>query len=71
MHQKTLPRSKHHAADPNDPSTWVAADAGGAAAVESAVAAGAASMSKGAANTVAAMVLVNFLDILLPYHELL
>ncbi|MGW4353890.1 hypothetical protein ACWELJ_17575 [Nocardia sp. NPDC004582] len=71
MHQMTLPRSKHKAADPNDPSIGVAEDAGGAAGVESAVAAGAARTSNGAAKTVAATVLMIVLDILLPYHELL
>ncbi|MFJ9743658.1 hypothetical protein [Streptomyces sp. NPDC101166] len=71
MHQMTLPRLKHHAADPNDPSIGVAEVAGGAGAVASALAAGAAKTSKGAANTVAATVFMIFLDILLPYHELL
>ncbi|WP_433591017.1 hypothetical protein [Nocardia sp. CA-145437] len=62
---------KHNAADPNDPLIGVAEVAGGAAAVVSAPAAGAAKTSKGAANTVAATVFMIFLDILLPYHELL
>lgn len=70
MHQMTLPRLKHHAADPKDPSTGVAEVAGGAGAVESAVAAGAAKASMGAAITVAATVLKILLDISLPYNEL-
>lgn len=71
MHQTTLPRGIHHVADPNDPPPWtgVTEDDGGAAAVESAVAAGAARTSRGAAITVAARVLTIFLDILLPYNE--
>lgn len=58
-------------ADPNDPSTGaVVADNGGTVAVESAVAAGAARTSRGAAITVAARVLTILLDILLPYGQL-
>jgi hypothetical protein len=70
MHQTKLPRGKHHVADPNDPSTGAMEADGGAAAVESAVAAGAARTSRGAATTVATRVLT-ILDISLPYNELL
>jgi hypothetical protein len=67
MHQTTLPRGKHHVAEPNDPSTGAVEDDGDAAAVESAVAAGAAKTSRGAAIIVADRVLTILLDILLPY----
>ncbi len=70
MHQTTLPRGKHHVADPNDPSTGAVVEDDGTVAVESAVAAGAARTSRGAAITVAARVLTILLDILLPHNEL-